>query len=159
MRKQVIADGPLPVPDRAVWLDLQAIASVEVTSEAPEFPVESALALEPAAGGWRAAVPGEQTITVVFDTPQRISRIFVQFVEPELERTQEFALSYSRDRAGSFTDIVRQQWNFNESARSETEVYRVQADGVTAVRLTVIPDVRGGDARASLARLRIGGTP
>ena len=51
------------------WLDLERLATVEVASEAPAYPIESAL-LPPLAGsgtGWRAASPGTQTIRIVFD--------------------------------------------------------------------------------------------
>ncbi|MDB5306464.1 MAG: hypothetical protein JWO38_680, partial [Gemmataceae bacterium] len=38
----------------------------------------------------------------------------------------------------------------------EVEDYRVEIDGATAVELRAVPDVSGGDARASLAELRLG---
>ncbi len=49
------------------WLDVNKVASVEVTSEDQNFPIESAL-LGDHARGWRAAESGTQTIRLVFDT-------------------------------------------------------------------------------------------
>ena len=39
--------------------------------------------------------------------------------------------------------------------KNYTEEYRVDLDGVTALELSVIPDISGGDARASLKQLRL----
>ena len=83
MRKRVIQ----PVPDATLrddqaWLPLAALAQVELTSEDPAFPIETAL--QPgAAPGWRAAEPGAQTIRLLFDRPHRLNRIRLVFVESE----------------------------------------------------------------------------
>ena len=62
MRKRVIAPVPqnASVPSQA-WLDVESAAVVEVTSEAKEYPIESAL-VSGEMRGWRAADPGTQTI-------------------------------------------------------------------------------------------------
>jgi hypothetical protein len=51
---------------------------------------------------------------------------------------------------------VRQQFNFSppEAAR-EVEDYDIDLDGVTALELKIVPDISGGSARASLAKLRV----
>jgi len=57
----------------------------------------------------------------------------------------------------TFDDIVRQQWNFSpQGATSEVEDVRVDLGGVTVLELAITPDIGGGDAPASLARLRLG---
>jgi hypothetical protein len=48
-----------PASDQA-WLDLDRVASVEVTSEQPGYPIESALMGD--SRGWRAADPGTQIV-------------------------------------------------------------------------------------------------
>ena len=103
--------------------------------------------------GWRAARPGEQTIRLVFDRPQRLSRVWLLFIEPDVARTQEFVLRWSPDGGRSFREILRQQWNFGppETIR-EAEDYRVELSGVTVLELAIVPDKSGGDARASLAQ-------
>jgi hypothetical protein len=156
LRKRVVTPVPKdsPLPDRD-WLDLERLAQVEVTSEDTAHPIESAL-VPGAESGWRAAQPGQQTIRLIFDTPKRLRRIWLLFIEPDLVRTQEFALSWSPDDGRSFREICRQQWNFSRpDAIREVEDYHVELSGVTQLDLTIVPDQRGGDARASLARWRL----
>ena len=155
MRKRVIK----PVATEAAaaepeWLDLEKLAQVEVTSEDAAHPIESALIAGDEAG-WRAAAPGAQTIRLVFDRPQRLSRVWLLFIEADTARTQEFVLRWSAD-GRSFREIVRQQWNFGppETIR-EAEDYRVELSGVTALELVIVPDISGGDARASIAQWRL----
>ena len=92
MRKRIIPsvqkDTPPPSED---WLDLERLAQVEITSENAAHPIESAL-LPGRSLGWRATGPGEQTIRLLFAHPQRLRRIWLEFVEPVTERTQEFVL-------------------------------------------------------------------
>ena len=95
MRKRLIPPTQETVrPDGEGWLDLERAAAVEVTSEEENFPVESALVLEETRG-WRAAIPGTQTIRLVFDQPQRLRHIPLVFEETETTRTQEFVLRWS----------------------------------------------------------------
>jgi len=155
VRKNIVPKAP-PAPSAAEgeWLDLERLAQVEVTSEDAAHPVESAL-LPDGGPGWRADRPGEQTLRVIFDAPQRLRRIRLRFEDSTTERRQEFVLRWSDD-GEAFREIVRQQWNFSPTgATSETEDYQVDLPAVTALELTVIPDVSGGDARASLAELRL----
>ena len=128
---------------------------VEITSEDKNYPVESAFA-SVEAQGWRAAEAGTQTIRLVFDQPQRLKRISVVFEEKEIGRTQEFVLRWSADGGNSFREIVRQQWNFSppETIR-EVEEYQVELASVTVLELTIVPNVSGGSARASLKSLRL----
>jgi hypothetical protein len=51
---------------------------------------------------------------------------------------------------------VRQQYNFSPPGMTrEFEDYAVDLAGVTALELRIVPDISGGDARASVAQLRI----
>jgi hypothetical protein len=156
MRKRLITPSPQAgtLHDEG-WLDLDAIAVVEVTSEEKEYPVEGALV----AGdmrGWRAAHSGSQTIRLLFDQPQRLTRISLVFVEIETTRTQEFVLRWSGDDRRSFREIVRQQWNFcPPTTVRETEEYQVELSGVAVLELIIVPDISRGSARASLKSLRL----
>jgi hypothetical protein len=156
MRKRIIPPGqPESSPPGDDWLKLERLAQVELTSEDAACPIESAL-LSGEGSGWRAAGSGEQTIRLLFDQPQRLRRIWLQFVEPITERTQEYVLRWSPDGGQSYREIVRQQWNFSpQGATSETEDHRVDLSGVTALELRIVPDITGGPARASLAQLRL----
>jgi hypothetical protein len=137
------------------WLDLDRIASVEVTSEESDHPIESALLLE-GKGGWRASNPGVQTIRLIFDEPQKLSRILLVFEDTENSRIQEFVLRRSPDVQYSPREIVRQQWNFSppDSVR-ETEDYSVELSEVKVLELEIVPNKSGGEVRASLASLRL----
>jgi hypothetical protein len=156
MRKRIItpAHQETELPDLE-WLDVEGLAEVEITSEDVAHPIEFAL-LPGQVSGWRAAGPGKQTIRLIFDQPQTLKRIWLQFVDNDTERTQEFVLRWSSDGGQSFREIVRQQWNFSpDGASSETEELRVALTGVTVIELEIIPDISGGDAFASLAQLRL----
>jgi XRCC1 N terminal domain len=156
MRKRLTT----PIPEDAPhldegWLDLDRAAVVEVTSEDKEYPVESAL-VSGETRGWRAADSGTQTVRLIFDKPQRLTRIALVFEESETERTQEFVLRWSPDGGRSFQEIVRQQWNFSPPKTiREIEEYQVALSGVTVLELVVVPDISRGAARASLKSLRL----
>lgn len=137
------------------WLNMEGLAEVEITSEDAAHPIESALLLG-ASSGWQAAEAGAQTIRLLFNHPQRLQRIWMHFVEPQTERTQEYVLRWSPDNGQSFREIVRQQWNFSPpSTTNETEDYHVELPAVTMLELSIIPDISGGNACASLAQLRL----
>jgi hypothetical protein len=136
---------------RSRWIDIGKDATVEVTSEDAACPIESPLRGE---GGpaWRAAESGAQTIRLLFDAPRRIERIWLQFEERDVARTQEFLLRWSGDGGRTYHDIVRQQYTFSPPGTTrEVEDYNVQLDGVTAVELNIVPEIGGGSARATLS--------
>ncbi len=66
MRKRIIPTAQqrehAHIPD-ADWLDLERLAEVEVTSEDPAHPIESAL-LPNGGPGWRAAHPADDPATL-----------------------------------------------------------------------------------------------
>lgn len=156
MRKRLITTTSPEAPhlDEG-WLDLASAATVEVTSEEKDYGIESAL-VSGEMRGWRAAVSGAQTVRLLFDKPQRLSRISLVFEESETERTQEFVLRWSPDGGRSFREIVRQQWNFSPpDTIREVEEYRVEISDVTVLELVIVPDISRGAARASLKSLRV----
>jgi len=156
MRKRLVS--PIPhdrVPFDNRGLDVANLGIVEITSEDRAYPIEFALQLGDRRG-WRAAEPGPQVIRLLFDQPQKLSRIWLVFEETEVERTQEFVLKWSPDHGQSFREIVRQQWNFSPPGTiRETEDYAVELRDVTVLELRILPDQSGGNARASLASLRL----
>jgi hypothetical protein len=80
----------------------------------------------------------------------------LNFVETHTERTQEYVFRWSPDGGKSFREIARQQWNFNpQGATSEKEDLHVDLPAVTVLELNIIPDISGGNALASLAKLRL----
>lgn len=135
-------------------LDLENSGTVEVTSEDPGFPIESALVGD-GGPGWRATERGQQTIRLILDDPRPLRRIRLEFSETENSRTQEFTLQWSR-AGGAMTEIVRQQWTFSPNgATSEIEDYQVSLEDVSISELTLKPDLKPETAFATLTSWRI----
>ena len=158
MRKRIVGPHHARQGDQSDkgWLDLEQIATVEVTSEDPGFPIESAFGSHDGPG-WRASQGGEQQIRIIFDKPVSVHRIELRFHEADCERTQEFILRWSSESGGSATEIVRQQWNFSTTgSTTEIEHYVVDLDAVSVLELAIRPDLRRPEAVASLASLRLG---
>ncbi len=157
MRKKILPQSPddTTAPAGSGWLDLETAAQVEVSSEDSAHPIEAAL-LPDNPGGWRAARAGEQTIRLLFDEPRSLRCIRLLFEERDRSRTQEFALKWSQKPDGTMQEIVRQQYNFSPPGTiRELEEINVELPGVVVLELTITPDTSGGDARASLAELRL----
>jgi hypothetical protein len=158
MRKRIV--GPrYTQPERESdqdWLDLGQIATVEVTSEDADCPIEGAFESRDGRG-WRAAGPGEQQIRIIFDEPVWLHRIELRFYEPESERTQEFILRWCSAPGGVPAEIVRQQWNFSPAgSTTEVETYGVDLQAVSILELVLLPDLRPECAVATLASWRLG---
>ena len=155
MRKTIKrSDTELP-SEKASWLDVSALARVEVTSEDSKYPIESVFA-EGDRGGWRAAEQGKQAIRLFFDEPQRIRRIWLRFVELHRERTQQFTLQWSKDKTDALRPLFQQQWNFSPSgSTSQIEDYEVELNGVWTLQLVIDPDMSRGPAVATLESWRL----
>lgn len=151
---------PTPTQDRRGpgqrWIDLGQIATVEVTSEDPNFPIESVFGSTDGPG-WRASQKGEQQVRLVFDQPLSVRRIQLHFLEPERERTQEITVRWSSAQGGQPQEIVRQQWNFSPAgSTSEIEDYEVNLEDVAALELVIRPDLTYDEAPATLTAWRVG---
>jgi hypothetical protein len=156
MRKRIVGTQRLEGGGESEqgWLNLQQIATVEVTSEDPGFPVESALHLG-GGPGWRASQKGAQQIRILFDEPLSVHRMQLRFHEAEYERTQEFTLRWS-GKDQPTREIVRQQWNFSPSgATTEFEDYAVELEAVSVLELRIQPDLSRGEAVATLVSWRM----
>jgi hypothetical protein len=157
VRKRIIASDrtvakPGPGPR---WMDLGQIATVEVSSEDPRFPIESVFNSS-SGPGWRASQKGEQQIRLIFDQAVAVHRIQLHFLEPTRDRLQEFTVRWSAADGGQPKEIVRQQWNFSPAgSTSEIEDYEVDLDGVSALELVIRPDLTHNDALATLAAWRV----
>jgi hypothetical protein len=162
MRKRLIDAEQKTTESRGTaardWIDLTAIAEVEISSEAEGYPIEQALRAEPAAG-WRAATPGPQIIRLRFDAPAEIKYIRLHFIERAADRSQEFAI-YAGTTESDLRQVVRQQYSFSPGGSTEEiEEYTVDLKHVTVLELRIDPD-RAHDPKqsqhyASLAGLRL----
>jgi hypothetical protein len=158
LRKQVIPrhlvesaffEGEIPIAD---------VATVQVTSEQADHPIDNAFDHSRGSGGsrWIAEGPGEQTVILVFDTPQAIRTIGLEVEEPAVSRTQELSVSISHDGGRTYRELVRQEFNFSPPGTSfEREVWSVEAGGVTHLRLEIKPDKGGRVGRATLTSLSL----
>ncbi len=159
MRKQVTNQSGTQAKETAGetgWLNLEPIAAVEVSSEAPGSPVEGALTVG-STRGWEAASHGPASITLRFDAPQDIARTQLRCMDAEHERSQEWALQATfADR--THREVLRQGWNFSPGGSTEqNEQYVLNLRQVVALSLSIDPD-RGRDRYpATLLAWRIAG--
>jgi hypothetical protein len=138
--------------------DVEALATVSVTSEAPGHPVDNAFDDRRGPGGsrWMAAEPGEQVLIIAFDAPQVIREVSVDVEEREVSRTQELHLALSRDGGETYREVVRQEYNFSPPGTTfESERWQVNGEGTTHVRLVIKPDKGGGPGRATVTTLAL----
>ena len=107
--------------------------------------------------GWHSAQPGEQTVRLLFDAPQWIRRIQLEFVEKRVERIQEFVLRWLAASGTVYRDVVRQQFVFSpRGANREFEDFQVDLRDSAGLELRINPDLGRNMASASLRRLRVG---
>ena len=143
MRKTLIDGDPLldskaPATEDG-WLDLEQIATVEITSEDPLFPIEHALRGTETTG-WRASCKGPQFIRLNFDRPASIRRIQIHFIEPSAERSQELSV-HARSANGETHEVVRQQFTFSpRGATEEVEDFSVSLNDVVSLEFRIDPD-------------------
>jgi hypothetical protein len=154
MRKSIVSLSNNPSSSSSETLDLQEIASAEISSEDALHPFENALpGGKP--GGWRAADPGPQVIRLKFDSPQTIRKIHLEFREDRLQRSQEFAL-FASSAAQTRREVVRQQWTFSPGhSATEVEDYSVDLPGVLMLELEIDPGRHDKQAIASLESITI----
>jgi hypothetical protein len=156
MRKTILdTNAPKTSATEPVWLDLERLARVELSSEEAAHPVEAAL-ISGDIRSWRAAHPGEQTIRLLFDEPLRLRHIRLVFTETELQRTQEFVLKWSGDGGRTYREIVRQQYHFSPpDTTRQIEDYDIELESVGALELQIVPDISRGPACATLEQLKL----
>jgi hypothetical protein len=146
-RESLTLDGEISIPD---------LATVQVTSEDRDHPIDNAFDHTRGPGGsrWIADGPGEQTLILLFDTPQTIRKIGLEVEELALNRTQELSVSVSSDGGRTYRELVRQEFNFSPPGTSfERELWSTSAGDVTHLRLEIKPDKGGRVGRATLTSL------
>jgi hypothetical protein len=146
MRKSIVSPPGAPAvsPLSDGWLDLQQIASAEISSEDPQHPFENALQGE--GSGW---------IRLNFDHPQSIRRIRLEFREQHRERAQEFAV-FASSAAHQRREIVRQQWTFSPGGSAiEVEDYSVDLPAILSLELEIDPGRHDKSAMASLESISV----
>jgi hypothetical protein len=157
MRRRVSSLRTPSTPESgASWIDLGRIATVEVSSEDPKFPIESVFAGGDGSG-WRAAQKGEQQIRLIFDQPLTVRRIQLRFQELTCDRQQEFTLRWLAARDRQPREILRQLWNFNPAGSTrELEDHEVNLEAVSVLELAIIPDLTRNQAFGNSRRVARG---
>jgi hypothetical protein len=161
LRKHIIPAGSTGTHVAAAGtdrLDIPTLATVLVTSESAEHPVDHLFDGRDGPGGtrWVASTEGEQTLILRFDTPQTIREVTLEAEEPFASRTQVITLALSQDGGQTYREVLRQEFNFSAPATTfEREVWNVPAANLTGLRVTVKPDKGGGPSRASLTSLSL----
>jgi len=139
-------------------MHVPALATVLVTSESPDHPVDYLFDGHDGPGGtrWIASADGEQTLIVAFDTPQTIREVALETEEPSASRTQVLTLSLSQDGGQTYREVLRQEFNFSPPGTTfERERWSVPAARVTHLRVAIQPHKGGAPCRATLTSLTI----
>jgi hypothetical protein len=158
LRKQIVrarSTEPIPLENA---ISIPDVAAVQVTSEEADHPIDNVFDHNRGPGGsrWIAGGPGEQTLIVLFDSPQTIRKIGLEVEELAVSRTQELTVSVSSDGGRTYRELVRQEYNFSPPDTSfEREVWSTSAGAVTHLRLDIKPDKGGRVGRATLTSLTL----
>lgn len=157
LRKHLLHEQPTaPARDSQEEKDIAALATVFVTSEDPEHPIDHAFDRQRGPGGsrWVAGGPGEQRLVVAFDTPQTLRTVCVEIEEQHVNRHQELLLSVSSDGGQHYRELVRQEYYFSPPGTTfEREEWSVTVAGITHLQLAIKPDKGGQPCLATLTAL------
>jgi hypothetical protein len=158
LRKQILTEWPISSAPRMGEKEIAAIATVWVTSEAADNPIDCAFDTLHGPGGsrWVAAEPGDQRLILAFDQPQTLRTITLEVEEPEVSRTQELQVAVSTDGGHTFQELRRQEYTFSPPGTTfEREEWAVAVEGVTHLQIVIIPDKGGKPSRATLTTLAL----
>jgi hypothetical protein len=158
LRKYLLTDDSEGHIARLGAKDIAALATVWVTSESADAPIDHAFDSHHGPGGsrWVAAAPGSQRLILAFDTPQTLRTLCLEIEEREVHRTQELQVAISRDRGHTYQELLRQEFTFSPPGTTfEREEWSVPAEGVTHLQLVITPDKGGMPCYATLTTLAL----
>jgi hypothetical protein len=158
LRKSLLPAPPLASGSQSDAKDIAAIATVWVSSEAADAPIDHVFDQSCGPGGsrWVAAAPGEQRLILAFDTLQTLRTIRLEVEEPEVSRTQVLHLSVSCDGGHTYQELRRQEYTFSPPGTTfEREEWAVTVEGTTHLQLVITPDKGGAPCRATLTSLAL----
>jgi len=156
LRKQILTTPHATSVPLAQELDIAALATVWVTSETVDAPIDNVFDHHRGPGGsrWIAAEPGEQQFILAFDTAQVLRQIRLEVEEGDVSRTQELQLSFSQDGGQTYRELLRQEYTFSPPGTTfEREAWTVHIEEVTHLQLWIKPDKGGKPCRATLTSL------
>jgi hypothetical protein len=158
LRKQILTEWPVSSGIPTGEKEIAAIATVWVTSEAGDHPIDYAFDNHRGPGGsrWIAAEPGEQRLILAFDQPQTLRSLTVEVEEPEVSRTQELQVDISIDGGQTFQELRRQEYTFSQPGTTfEREEWAITVAGVSHLQIVILPDKGGKPYRATLTTLAL----
>jgi hypothetical protein len=156
IRKRLLRERPAT----SEAIDVAQCATIEYSSENPEHPVDHLFDSRLGPGGTRwmgARLDTTERLQFEFDEPQSIKRLMFEAEERARARTQEVRIEVSTDNGGTYRQVLVQEYSFSpQGATFQREDLRFELDGVTHLRLTIIPN-KNGSGVASLTSLRVFG--
>jgi hypothetical protein len=158
LRKQIVPRRSSEPVSFENEISVADVATVQVTSEEADHPIDNAFDHNRGPGGsrWMAAEPGEQTLILLFDRPQAIRKIGLEVEDLAVSRTQELSVSVSSDGGRTYRELVRQEFNFSPPGTTfERELWSIAATAVTHLRVEIKPDKGGRMGRATLTSLTL----
>jgi F5/8 type C domain len=160
MRKSLIEPHPIDPIVMPNEIDLSKSANIHFSAQALEHPIDHLLDGHSGPDGtyWASGRTNvTEEIVLEFDEPRKITRLVFEAQEREEERTQEISAQYSIDGGAHYRGLFVQEYTFSPGgATFEREDLRFDLQGVTHLRLLVMPHKRG-NGRASLSSLRVFG--
>jgi hypothetical protein len=158
LRKHLLTDHPAERVAEPGEKDIAALATVWVTSEAADYPIDNVLDSHRGPGGsrWIAGEPGPQRLLLVFDAPQALRLLRLEVEERDVSRTQELEVAMSRDGGHTYQTLLRQEYTFSPPGTTfEREEWVILAEGVTHLQLVITPDKGGAPCHATLTTLAL----
>jgi hypothetical protein len=160
MRKSLLESSPtdpIVIPNE---IDLVRCANIHFSSQALEHPIDHLVDGRSGPDGtyWASGRTNvTEEIVLEFDEPRKITRLVFEAQERQEERTQEISAQYSIDGGAHYCGLFVQEYTFSPNgATFEREDLRFDLQGVTHLRLLVMPHKRG-NGHASLSSLRVFG--
>ena len=158
LRKHLLTDHPAGQIAEPGEKDIAALATVWVTSEAADYPIDNVFDSHRGPGGsrWVAETPGPQRLLLAFDAPQILRTLRLEVEERDVSRTQELSVAISRDGGHTYQTLLRQEYNFSPPGTTfEREEWALPAEGVTHLQLVITPDKGGASCHATLTTLAL----
>ena len=156
LRKQFLQPRSVEMVPAHDEIPVVATATIYVTSETPDHPVDYIFDSKRGPGGsrWVAQQPGEQTVMLGFDAPQTLRTVLLEIEEQQVSRTQEVTLLASFDGDQTRREILRQEFNFSPPVTTfERERWSVSLEHVTHLLLMIKPDKGRQDCFATITSL------
>jgi hypothetical protein len=158
LRKHILTDYPAGQVAEPGEKDIAALATVWVTSETADYPIDNVFDSHRGPGGsrWVAGTPGPQKLILAFDAPQTLRTLRLEVEERDVSRTQEIEVAISRDGGQTYQILLRQEYTFSPPGTMfEREVWAIPAEGVTHLQLVITPDKGGAPCHATLTTLAL----